>query len=174
MKLGDDRGEFKNLFGAAKSAYINGSESKGRIEIRKGTGFIQLQRTWKIIFPILLPNSIKQIQSILKTLLILGTIHSPRSQIKKVLTYLLLSIVQSTSVYSQLEKHWAMASFSFVLKNQRIRWSISFISSHFWEHHVGWFKKKLKLYHFSHMILIKREDIFSILLFLVSIWYSFL
>lgn len=28
MKLGDDRGEFKNIFGEAKSAYINVSESK--------------------------------------------------------------------------------------------------------------------------------------------------
>lgn len=121
MKSGDDRGEFKNLFGAAKSAYINESESKSRIEIGKETGFIQLQRTGKIIFHILLPNSIKQIQSTLKALLILGTIHSPRSQIKKALTYLLLSIVQSTSVYTNLEKHCRMASFSHILKNQRIR-----------------------------------------------------
>ena len=45
MKSEDDRGEFKNLFGAAKSAYINVSESKSRIEIGKETGFIQLQRT---------------------------------------------------------------------------------------------------------------------------------
>lgn len=66
----------------------------------------------------------------------LGTIHSPRSQIKKALTYLLL--VQSTSVYINLEKHWSNGLFSHVLKNQNTRWSISFISSHCWDYHVGW------------------------------------
>lgn len=45
MKSGDDRGEFKNLFGAAKSAYVNVSESKSRTEIAKEAGVIQLQRT---------------------------------------------------------------------------------------------------------------------------------
>lgn len=37
MKLGDDKGEFKNLFGAAKSAYISVNEfkKKNRIEIGK-------------------------------------------------------------------------------------------------------------------------------------------
>lgn len=39
MKVGDDRGEFKNLFGTAKSAYINVSESKSRTEIGKKKWF---------------------------------------------------------------------------------------------------------------------------------------
>lgn len=33
MKVGDDRGEFKTLLETPKSAYINVSESKSRIEI---------------------------------------------------------------------------------------------------------------------------------------------
>lgn len=47
MKLRDDRNEFKSLFGAAKSAYTNMTESKrqNRDIGKKKTGFIQLQRT---------------------------------------------------------------------------------------------------------------------------------
>ena len=46
MKLRDDRSEFQNLFGAAKSAYTNMTESKRQNrDIGKKPGFIQLQRT---------------------------------------------------------------------------------------------------------------------------------
>lgn len=71
---------------------------------RERTGFTQSQRTSKIIFLTLLPNSIKQIQSTLEVLLILRTIHSLKSQIKKALTYL-VSKVLGTSVYLKLKKH---------------------------------------------------------------------
>ena len=45
MKLRDDRSEFKNLFGAAKSAYTNMTESKRQNrDIGKKNGFYSVAK----------------------------------------------------------------------------------------------------------------------------------
>lgn len=45
MKSGDDRGELKNLFEGAKSAYINVSESKKQNRDRERNWFHSVART---------------------------------------------------------------------------------------------------------------------------------
>lgn len=47
MKSEDDRGELKNLFGAAKSAYINVSESKSRNRDRERNWFHSVAKNMK-------------------------------------------------------------------------------------------------------------------------------
>ena len=52
----DDTGEFKNLFAAAKSAYINVSKSEEQNRDRKRNCFHSVAKNM-IVFPVLLPNS---------------------------------------------------------------------------------------------------------------------
>lgn len=102
MKLRDDRGEFNNLVGAAKSAYINVSESKKQNRDRERNWFHSVAKNMKYSISCS-PSKFHQTNpKYAGDTADIGLIHSPRSQIKKALTDFLLSIVLDTSVYTKL------------------------------------------------------------------------
>lgn len=158
MKSGDDRWTQEFIWNSKVSIYKCEWIEKSRLEIEKETSSIQLQRTWKRVYPILLSNSIKQIQSIPEALLIQRTGHSPRSQSRKLYP---ISCFQQvfTFLFTLGEKHCSNGLFqscSEDSKGKMINWLYFswFLGASHWL-----IKKTLEACHFSHMILVKRKGI---------------